>query len=97
MRTTRMMRGAMSDFLIAKMLFEEDELEEKNRKMATESDFLLAQSLREGEAIEEERAENESYEMLLERWKRRVGQERIEIVVEKVGRRCARAGFEYAE
>ncbi|CAL6328819.1 unnamed protein product [Bathycoccus prasinos] len=68
----------MNDFLIAKMLFEEDELEEKNRKMATQSDFLLAQSLREEEEIEEERAENESYEMLLERWKRRVGQERIE-------------------
>jgi len=68
----------MNDFLIAKMLFEEDELEEKNRKMATESDFLLAQSLREEEAIEEEIGENESYEMLLERWKRRVGQERIE-------------------
>jgi hypothetical protein len=68
----------MNDFLIAKMLFEEDELEEKNRKMATQSDFLLAQSLREEEEIEEEIKENESYEMLLERWKRRVGQERIE-------------------
>ena len=46
--------------------------------MATQSDFLLAQSLREEEEIEEEIKENESYEMLLERWKRRVGQERIE-------------------
>ena len=73
--------AATSDFLIAKMLFEEEEEEEKHRKLDEESDFLLAQSLNEVEEEEEEERrqhENESYEELLKRWKRMVGSERIE-------------------
>jgi len=88
----------MSDFLIAKMLFEDDlEDEDRRRKIEEDSDYLLARSLDESERIDANRddgagrknnnnninynnnnGENESYEVILERWKRRVGQERIE-------------------
>ena len=67
-----------SDFEIAKVLFEEELKEREKKKSQVETDRLIAKSMQEdGSGGGSVRAGDSTYEEVLERWKKRVGEDEL--------------------